>query len=496
MIECPSCGMENAAGRAFCAVCGQQLPTQPTEESVTTKAASASSPHDEVEDWLLTEDEGPSSANQALPGWLSTNKNLNSPPAVEPEEATTEQDVESEVAEEVTSEHLPAWLQGVKIKSDPISSDTVEWDDDLDFSDLPDWPLDEMPEVVSGTDKRESPPDFSELREDDLFKSAENEGTGLLAGIMGPIPIEPVITVDHEAPAFPTQPEISENTTSANLFAQIAGGAVVQEPLALPAKPLRGVALLQLILLLVIIIPLTTPFSLLGAPPLLPATSDFGEVIANSQGVVLLAFDYEGNMSDELEPAAIATLKHLADVAEGGNGEFLTLLTVSTMPQGPALAERAWAASQKAGKSTNIKWENLGYLPGGSIGLRSLLAERLLADDDMKISIEELSLIIVMANETTYIQRWIEQIGAEMDELPMLAVAPATTETTLMPYLASSQLDGLLAGIPGTASYEYYSARQSGMALRRIDSVSLGALLVVIVIVAGNVMARRAEKEE
>jgi hypothetical protein len=165
------------------------------------------------------------------------------------------------------------------------------------------------------------------------------------------------------------------------------------------------------------------------------------------------------------------------------------------MPQGPALAERAWAASHSASQSTKIKWESLGYLPGGSIGLRSLLAERLLAEDDVEISINDLSLIIVMANETTNIQRWIEQIGTEIDELPMLAIAPATTETTLMPYLASGQLDGLLAGIPGTASYEYHSARQSGMALRRIDSVSLGALLIVIVIVAGNVVARRQEKE-
>jgi hypothetical protein len=306
-----------------------------------------------------------------------------------------------------------------------------------------------------------------------------------------------VITVDHEAPPFPTQPDISEDTTSANLFAQIAGGAVVQAPLALPAKPLRGVKLLQLLLLVVIIIPLITPFSLLGAPPLLPATSDFGEVITNNKGVVLLAFDYEGNMSDELEPAAIATLKHLADVAERGNGEALTLLSVSTMPQGPALAERAWAASHSS-QSTKIKWESLGYLPGGSIALRSLLAEHLLAENEVGISINDLSLIIVMANETTHIQRWIEQIGTEMDNLPMLAIAPATTETTLMPYLASGQLDGLLAGIPGTASYEYHSARQrqSGIALRRIDSVSLGALLIVIVIVAGNVVARRQEKEE
>lgn len=499
MIQCPNCGMENAPTRAFCAVCGERLPApEPERLSPPSSSAPAGQGESLDLDWLLAEEE-PSPTQVADPAppettgaepemnWLlqSLTNEPDSPSA--PSAAATPAEPTPPPPPPVNL-NLPSWLQGAEVAPEPLPSQSAqEWDSDVDFSDLPEWEVAEEPTEASAPSA--IPPTLAKpFSPDDPIQAAETEGTGLLSGVRGPIPIEPIITISHEVPEMPGRGEPSRNSEAANLFARIAGGAVVPEPLATPKAPPRGAEFFYLLLLLAIIVPLLVniPF---GPPPQSPAALAFAQTIERlpANRTVLLAFDYEASLSDELDPAAIATLTHLRRVAapEGGEPKPLSLLAVSTSPQGTALAERAWAASNGPDAAS---WQVVPYLSGGSLALRALLQSRL--NPTLSSEAEQIALIIVLGDETADVQRWLEQVGSQITDVPMLAIAPASAETTLMPYLVAGQLDGLLAGIPGTASYEFHGMRDNtGIAWRRIDALTVAALLVLVVILVGNIVA-------
>lgn len=500
MIQCPNCGMENAPTRAFCAVCGEKLAAPEPERLPPPSSAAPAGQGDALDlDWLLAEESPQSShpADSAPPptesaagaepemNWLlqSLTGEPDSPAAPEPSAPAAP----PAPTPPPVNLNLPAWLQGAELTPEPPPSQVAqEWGTDVDFSDLPEWELGEEPPDAG---LPAVPPTLVQpFSPDDPIQAAETEGTGLLSGVRGPIPIEPIITISHDVPEMPGRGEPSRNSEAANLFARIAGGAVVPEPLAAPKAPPRGAEFFYLLLLIAIIVPLLVniPF---GPPPQSPAALAFAQTIeaVPANRTVLLAFDYEAGLSDELDPAAIATLTHLRRVAGPADDapKPLSLLAVSTAPQGTALAERAWAASSGPEIAS---WQIVPYLSGGSLALRALLQSRL--SSEVSQEQEQIALIIVLGDETADVQHWIEQVGSQIADVPMLAIAPASAETTLMPYLVAGQLDGLLAGIPGTASYEFHGMRDdTGIAWRRIDALTIAALLVLLVILAGNIVA-------
>lgn len=529
MTDCPNCGMGNAATRAFCAVCGTKLEVVLEAEVSPALLPQGSPPIHENNneglanlDWLLSSppaqpsedlavngsteapslfDDSPNENNGVSPNealdlaWLldeeptmPSEEHVNgSAPTAPPIEAAPEPPPRT-VPPATNASHLPAWLQGADmVQAEPLEKDEPEWDDDLDFSDLPDWPLENMDGSATSAKESQAP---EVTPAEDPFALSKEKGSGLLAGIDGPIPIGRIIAAPHHAPTFPGQAETLTHSEDANLFAQIAGGAVMAEPLAPPIPAPRGASLFHLLLVAVIVLPLLASIGMVAPPPAFPATNAFISTVESlpEEGKVLIAFDYQGEMRDELEPAAVATLNHLHQVAAKAKLKNVNVMTVSTVPEGSALAEHAWVLSQAyqedSQNKSSLNWQDVGYRPGGLVGLRALLQETFTTEQSQ----EEL-LVIIITSESQQVHHWIEQVSASLGNVPMLAIAPTIAETTLMPYFASGQLDGLLAGLPSTASYEHYGALDSQMASRRMTSTTAGALLVVLVIIVGNVAA-------
>ncbi len=476
MIECPNCGFENPTSRAFCAICGERLPQQvaapdalPPEPLVAeaSEAAAGEKAVAEVE-WLLGEGEPPPAAAATdLPP-----PEPDAPPA------------------QAGNSFLPAWLQGMAPEPEPVAVPPSDWTDALDFSGLPDWSPDsiqEEPPLTQTIERARAP-------EPDRAPTFSTEvGAGLLAGVQGLIPQRPALQLRPGTVPFPQGPEPAPDGEAADLFARIAGGAVTPEAVALPKAAPRGASLSHLLLLLAAVVPLLLQLvpgvnaAIFGAPPPLRSAAAYAATVEAlpAEATVLLAFDYEGGMRDEVEPGVVATMKHLRALgtAMAASPRTFNLVAVSLSPQGSALAERVWAESA----SPTLTWTNLGFLPGGPIALRTLLAPG-------GTSLNDVSLLVVFGNETADVQRWIEQVGSQLPGLPVLAVAPAAAETALMPYLASGQLDGLLAGVPGAATYEVNGSSQLGAGWRRIHAITAGALLVLGVIVAANLRAGRRER--
>lgn len=158
--------------------------------------------------------------------------------------------------------NLPDWLRDLAKEQSEAAQ--AAWTDDIDFSELPEWLVEEeeaeqVPEVGSSESVfiTRKPQDPAEIV----------EGSGLLAGVPNPIPIEPIIVLPHKVPPFPssTLAEPSETVPLSLDMADSAQQALVsQEParrtsrprrrMPPPKEPTRAQRTLRLILLLLAIL--------------------------------------------------------------------------------------------------------------------------------------------------------------------------------------------------------------------------------------------------
>jgi len=124
--------------------------------------------------------------------------------------------------------NLPDWLKDLDVESSASVEDDLAWTADIDFSDLPGWLV---PEAAASVEE----PVFRELEE------REEEGRGLLAGVKGPIPVEPIILLNHQVPPFPgSVPRRSDRKTTPVALFPVQ--AEVHTP---PARPSRVRALFR-----------------------------------------------------------------------------------------------------------------------------------------------------------------------------------------------------------------------------------------------------------
>jgi hypothetical protein len=204
---------------------------------------------------------------------------------------------------------------------------------------------------------------------------------------------------------------------------------------------------------------------------------------------VLVAFDYDAGYSSEMETTAAAAL---SDLIEGG--AYLTL--VSTKPAGPALGERLTRAL-----TGQPAYANLGYIPGGSVGLlsfaedpRSAVPYTLDSVDiwaasplDQVTAISDFGLILVLTEDPDTARAWIEQVQPFLKEkgTPMLMAISAQAEALVLPYYQTNpkQISGLLAGVQGSAAYESLSG--AGRASEQWDAYSAGLFVSVLIVLVG-----------
>jgi hypothetical protein len=314
---------------------------------------------------------------------------------------------------------------------------------------------------------------------------------GLLAGIQGALPAEPLVAQPlAEVPApdagQPQRPELLDS--QAMLFADIVAppaelplGDISQPRARLLAPVTRGI--IYALLLAAVVLPLLLGDSLpsllqgsllLGASFLekhsieaTPAVASLYQQIESleSGAPVLVAFDYDPATAGEMDALAQAILRHLMD-------RQARVVAVSLMPAGPATAQNLLETevTGQAGYSEGYgqHYANLGYLPGGATAVRLLgqSLEMALPSDffgnpvrDMGImqgmnSVGDFHLVVELAATQDTLRWWIEQVGTPYD-VPLGAAVSAAVEPLARPYYqtTSRQLVGLVGGVPGAAMY-------------------------------------------
>ncbi len=211
--------------------------------------------------------------------------------------------------------------------------------------------------------------------------------------------------------------------------------------------------------------------------------------------VLVLSFDYGASNVPELHPAAIAMLKHAFS-------RDLRVVTVALSVEGANWAADALGQvlPQYPGKTYGVDYVNLGYKPGGQVFLEKLgsnVIEACAGVDsygkslagmhimDAFKSAKDIALAASLtAGEPGYPQ-WISIIGSTYG-VPVTAATIAPGVPAAIPLVKSGHLKGVIKGMRGAAEYELLIG-QKGQAVSGMDALSLGQLIIVLFIIAGNV---------
>jgi len=338
------------------------------------------------------------------------------------------------------------------------------------------------------------------------------ETTGLLAGIQGVLPAEPIVSGPHKALPAPTA-VVTISPEQANLFREIIAQepAPVKEVVAPRRARIWGGVLrwfIYLLIALAVIIPLFGGGTWFGQAELpTGAVTDFYNVVQSLEpdSVVLLVFDYDPFTAAEMDRLAEPVLWHLMDCK-------VRLMAVSLLPTGPAVAENLLdrvAGEHDGGYQYGQNYVNLGYIPGQAAAPSELASDlqalvpqdyrqgkslgELPATQDVN-GIQDVSLIIEFAAQQRTLQWWIEQVGSQY-QVEIMAAVSAAVEPMATPYYNSGQLVGLIGGLPSAAQYEMKTNKRPSLAIASVDAQSVAHLAIVALIVLGSlaslVSARR-----
>jgi hypothetical protein len=426
---------------------------------------------------------------------------------------------------EVPTGEVPDWLKEL---GPPVTAEKPAVEEEAALPPLPPVVEEVSPPVaaeealeVEGLVQAEIPAWLQELRPSEVMEEgiAELPGvieavetTGLLAGIQGVLPVEPIVGEPHKVAPAPTI-AVTVGPEQAKLFGEIITQmpAPVTEVVApRRARIWEGILrrFIYLLIALAVIIPLFGGGGWFGEAELPPgAATDFYDTIQNlpSNSVVLLAFDYDPFTAAEMDRLAEPVLWHLMD-------RKVKLMIVSLLPTGPAIAENLLdrvTQEHYGGYQYGQDYVNLGYIPGQAAAPNELASDlRALVPQDYRQGkslgdfpatqnvndMQDVKLIIEFAAQQRTLQWWIEQVGSQ-HQVEIMAAVSAAVEPTATPYHNSGQLVGLISGLPRAAQYEMRTNKWPSLAIVSVDAQSVAHLAVVALIVLGSlaslVSARR-----
>jgi hypothetical protein len=332
---------------------------------------------------------------------------------------------------------------------------------------------------------------------------------GPLVGLRGVISAEPDAVRARKPAAYSIKLRVTdEQRARVSLLEELL--AAEQKPKPLPTQPvITSQYIFRLVIAAVLLLPIIwtiisgsqqTPLPRQGS---VPGVNDFVQQVQAlpSGAPVLLAFDYEAGFSGEMNIAASPVVTQLMR-----KSAYLTLVTTST--SGPALAEsfiKNLSAGLEGNPGVYTNYADLGYIPGGTIGLiglakspREVLPYTLDGTDVWAVAplntistLADFSAVIVITNDPDTARTWIEQVGPVLRAkgTPLLMVTSSQAEPLVRPYFEGvpRQIQGLVAGIVGGMVYgsAVGVSQENGM----WDAFTAGLMVSVLIILTGSVVS-------
>jgi hypothetical protein len=193
------------------------------------------------------------------------------------------------------------------------------------------------------------------------------------------------------------------------------------------------------------------------------------EAQIQAEDSVLVAFAYDASSADEMSRVAEPIVLHL--LQRGAR-----LIPVSTLPEGPALAERLVSRLSREAQVASVAAPV--YQPGEAAGVQTLLSDT-----------SGMAMVLVLAGEPEEFRTWLEQVGTTSGDLPVVAGISSRVEPDARPYLsAPGNLQGIVVGLVGAASYESSIGSAYRPASFYLQSLALSHLVAVVLIIVGGVV--------
>jgi len=171
-----------------------------------------------------------------------------------------------------------------------------------------------------------------------------------------------------------------------------------------------------------------------------------------AQPDVLVGFDPDLGTYAEVRPTVRVMLADLLN-------RDARLAFVSLTPEGRALALAELERFERIGANPT-RLADLGYLPGAEAALVSLARELPPAIEENALArrlagegLAEVEAILVVGGNDLGPRSWVEQVAPRIGDVPMLAIAPVILLPEIRPYLATGQLDALVATPRDGAAY-------------------------------------------
>jgi hypothetical protein len=396
---------------------------------------------------------------------------------------------------------VPGWLLAPAEAEEQVAAPSASLPEgDLVQAEIPDWLEAMRPGVAAAAVAPE--------------EERQVETTGLLAGIAGVVQPAAVVTT---APSIRTKPEKTSTGATmarARLWQELIARSTQPSTQELPQKEVGKPRnrferwLVYAIVLLAATIPLAVDLDLSAIFIVdQPLTTEAGaafrliDEVVTQDALVLMVFDYDPAFVGELHLQAESMLHHLEQ-------RRARVIALSLTPEGAGLAQQLMddILGEKS-YQVGDDYINLGYLPGESVGIRSLrfllphyqnqafdgtnLQDALVFDGGESLELSDMALTVVLTEKDDNLRWWVEQITVienELDrELPLVAGVSAAIEALARPYydIESPQIDGLVVGLAGAADYERELNWLEGPAHIRLNGQLVGQLAVAALIVLG-----------
>ena len=471
------------------------LPTQPSGVPALEPEGG-----DEQPEWMRTL--GPVSAIQ--PEGAPT---ITSAPGVSPFAAEAvspfEDAGEAAAVPEANLGQLPDWLSsigpsGAEARSLPEAAQPISPLAGLAQAALPTWleamrPVDvERPAITPEVDNYE-------------------ETVGVLAGLRGVLRSQPVVAQPGKSATKIHKLEVSEaQTKQAGVLAQVLAKATEARRIS-KRSFWRTAPWARLAVFFILFVAIATPLTFKDArgffAPISAQPKSAQDLFDALNGLspaqpVLVAFDYDPAQAGELNPLAQALLSHL-------ERHGVPVVGLSTSPAGAALGETLLNQTFVSGRY-GTHYLNLGYLPGGPIGILQLAdGPRSVFTTDFRGTypsegetpiltvwdapilkgtrqLSDFSMIVLISATPDTVRTWVEQTQSRAPKPRLVAAVSAGAEPLVRPYYESKQLQGLLSGILGAAQYEKQSGVGGQASGELWDALGWGMLAIIVLLIGGS----------
>ncbi len=459
-------------------------------------AAPQSSIFNQPEEQPEPEPEAPSDT----PDWLKTFASSETPSLSEPDPASkTNTPFEAPPAfipgaesnenlDDLFTE-MPDWLSGTSDTPAPETPAPAASEDALKPSELPAW--------VQAMRPVESTPVQPSAAGDQTLESR-----GALAGLQGVLPAVPGFAPTSKPKTYSNKLQASdEQLGHAEILEQLLAAETSPVPIESFSHLRASRSLRWFLAFIVLSIALFTTalntriFSMpLGVP------NEVRNAMLVSQSLpqnapVLVAFDYEPSRAGEMEAAAVPLLDQIILFSHP------RLTFISTSQTGSILAERfitgPLAEHYKNGGFTYL---NLGYLPGGQMGIRAFAQNPPVASPlDINLqpawgtaplegvaSFPQFAALILLTDNADAARVWVEQTESLRGSMPFLVVSSSQAAPMIQPYHDSAQVNGMIPGLYGGALFEQFNAGRPGTARNYWDAYSLGMLAAMALTLGGS----------